>query len=76
MLYLADLDYRDGARGFMADGSHNGHNHHGHHHGSGQGGMDISHHEKTWAAFWTGTKWSVIGITAIMILLAIFRTNG
>lgn len=54
----------------MADGSHHSHDHHV------PGSMDISHHEKTWLAFWAGTKWSAIGIIFIMILLAIFRTNG
>jgi fumarate reductase subunit D len=38
--------------------------------------MDISHHEKTWLAFWAGTKWAAIVIIFLVVILAIFRTNG
>jgi hypothetical protein len=40
------------------------------------GSMDISQHQRGYAAFLTGTKWGLIGILAIMVFLAIFRTHG
>lgn len=39
-----------------------------------QGDMDISQQEKTFAGFMTFTKWTVIAIIVILVLLAIFRT--
>ncbi|MFO6464378.1 aa3-type cytochrome c oxidase subunit IV [uncultured Jannaschia sp.] len=39
-----------------------------------QGEMDITEQEKTFAGFMTFTKWTVIAIIVILILLAIFRT--
>lgn len=46
-------------------------------HGAADGGaMDISGHIQTWLSFWAATKWSVVGITVILILLAIFRTHN
>ncbi|MCK0167733.1 aa3-type cytochrome c oxidase subunit IV [Jannaschia sp. S6380] len=38
------------------------------------GSMDITEQEKTFAGFMTFTKWAVIGIIALLIFLAIFRT--
>jgi hypothetical protein len=50
--------------------------HHAHdEHASDRGTMDLTDHMKTWLGFWAGVKWSVIGIVALMIVLAIFRTN-
>jgi hypothetical protein len=40
------------------------------------GSMDISQHKKAYSGFLTFTKYSVVGILFIMILLAIFRTHG
>ena len=40
-----------------------------------QGSMDISDHMKTWLAFWAATKWSVIGLAVLGLLLLLFRTN-
>jgi hypothetical protein len=40
------------------------------------GGMDISQHVKTWLAFWSATKWSVLTILVVVVLLAIFRTHN
>ncbi len=40
------------------------------------GSMDISQHRKFYGGFITFTKWSFAGIMLIMVLLAIFRTNG
>lgn len=37
------------------------------------GEMDISEQEKTFAGFMTFTKWTVIAIIVLLILLAIFR---
>ncbi len=39
------------------------------------GGMDITDHKKTWLGFIRGVRWSLIGILAIMVVLAIFRTH-
>ena len=38
------------------------------------GSMDTSEQEKTFAGFMTVTKWTVIAIIILLILLAIFRT--
>ncbi len=40
-----------------------------------EGTMDITEHLRTWNGFWTGVKWSSASIIAILVLLAIFRTN-
>jgi hypothetical protein len=40
------------------------------------GSMDISQHKKAYAGFLTFSKYSFIGIVAIMVVLAIFRTHG
>lgn len=40
------------------------------------GSMDISQHQRAYGGFLTFTKWSLIGILAIMVFLAIFRTHG
>jgi hypothetical protein len=39
------------------------------------GSMDISQHRKTYEGFLTGSKWTFIFCLAIMVFLAIFRTN-
>ena len=39
------------------------------------GSMDISQHKKTYHAFLVGSKWTSIFVLAIMVFLAIFRTN-
>ena len=39
------------------------------------GSMDISAHQRSYAGFLSFTKWSLIGILLIMVLLAIFRTH-
>jgi hypothetical protein len=44
-----------------------------HHHTPGS--MDISQHKKAYAAFLTGSKWTFILCMAIVIFLAVFRTN-
>jgi len=47
------------------------------HQGGGHmGTMDLKDHLKTWHGFLAFVKWQMIGIVIIMILLAIFRTNG
>ena len=38
------------------------------------GSMDVTDQEKTFAGFVTFTKWTVIAIVAILVLLALFRT--
>lgn len=38
------------------------------------GSMDTTAQEKTFAGFMTVTKWIVIGIVVLLILLALFRT--
>ena len=42
---------------------------------SGRGSMDLREHMRTWSGFVTGVKWSIYLTVAILILLAIFRTN-
>ena len=37
--------------------------------------MDISDHVKTWLAFWNATKWSVVSLVLLALLLLLFRTN-
>jgi hypothetical protein len=39
------------------------------------GSMDISQHRRSYAGFLSFTKWSLIGILLVMVLLAIFRTH-
>ena len=39
------------------------------------GSMDISAHKKAYQGFLTGSKWCFLLVLAIMIFLAIFRTN-
>ena len=38
------------------------------------GSMDTTQHEKTFESFVTITKWTVVGIIVLLILLALFRT--
>jgi hypothetical protein len=40
------------------------------------GSMDISQHQRGYAAFLTGVKWTLILILGIMIFLAAFRTHN
>jgi hypothetical protein len=57
----------------MADHGHN----HPHEDKKPSGGtMDIKDHIETWNAFWNGTKYSVIALLALAVLLAIFRTHN
>ncbi|HSM95457.1 MAG TPA: aa3-type cytochrome c oxidase subunit IV [Rhizomicrobium sp.] len=45
--------------------------------GGGQTGtMDLKDHLRTWHGFVAFVKWMSLSIAIIMILLAIFRTNG
>lgn len=37
--------------------------------------MDISDHVRTWLAFWSATKWSVVALAVLGLLLLLFRTN-
>ena len=55
----------------MADQAHSDHSHPS----DSRGTMDLTAHMRTWLGFWTGVKWSSIIIVALLILLAIFRTN-
>ncbi|HEY4123719.1 MAG TPA: aa3-type cytochrome c oxidase subunit IV [Rhizomicrobium sp.] len=50
-------------------------NHAHDHSGYQPGQMDISAHQKAWHGFTVFTKWSLIGILAIMAFLAVFRTH-
>jgi hypothetical protein len=43
-------------------------------HASG-GTMDIRDHVTTWLAFWNATKWSVVALVLLALLLLIFRTT-
>jgi hypothetical protein len=52
----------------MADNAHHGHGE--------SGGMDIRDNVRTWHAFTSGVKWSVVGLIVIALILLIFRTNG
>jgi hypothetical protein len=38
--------------------------------------MDINDHIRTWKGFTGFIKYSLLGIAAVMLLLAIFRTHG
>ncbi len=38
------------------------------------GTMNVTEQEKTFAGFMTTVKWIVIGIIALLVFLAIFRT--
>lgn len=40
------------------------------------GSMDIGEHRKTYALFWTLTKWSSVLIVIALVLLAFTRTNA
>ena len=40
------------------------------------GSMDISAHQRSYAGFLTFSKYSLVGIVLIMVLLAVFRTHG
>jgi hypothetical protein len=40
------------------------------------GSMDISAHRRGYAGFLSFSKYSLIGILLIMVLLALFRTHG
>jgi len=41
-----------------------------------QGGMNISEHQRTYKGFLTLTKWSIIGLAILGLLLAFFRTHN
>jgi hypothetical protein len=45
-------------------------------HAPESGNTDMAEHIRTWHGFLKFMKWQVIGIGAILILLAIFRTHG
>lgn len=45
-------------------------------HAPESGHMDMSEHLRTWHGFLKFMKWQVIGAVVLLILLAIFRTNG
>ena len=47
---------------------------HGEHSQSVSG--DFAEHVRTWKGFTTFIKWSMAGIGLLMVLLAVFRTNG
>jgi hypothetical protein len=55
---------------------------HGHQHGHGHteqpshGSMDMTEKVQTWLAFWNATKYSVLVLVGMAILLAIFRTHN
>ena len=38
--------------------------------------MDISDNVATWLAFWRGVCYSVVGLTALALLLFFFRTHN
>jgi Bacterial aa3 type cytochrome c oxidase subunit IV len=40
------------------------------------GSMDISQHQRGYAAFLTGVKWTLILVLGIVAFLAIFRTHN
>ena len=40
------------------------------------GSMDITQHQKTYAGFLTGSKWTFGFVLLIMVFLAFFRTHG
>ena len=43
-------------------------------HASG-GSMDLRDHTRMWLAFWNATKWSVVALALLGLLLLLFRTN-
>jgi len=50
------------------------HNHPQEAHAEGSS-MDLGEHMRTWLAFWAATKWSVVGLAVLGLLLLLFRTN-
>ena len=52
------------------------HEHHSADNSPSAGNMDIADKVRTWQAFWSGAKWSVVGIIIIVGFLAIFRTHN
>jgi hypothetical protein len=50
--------------------------HHAHDDRSSGATMDITDKVQTWVSFWNATKYSVAGILALAILLAVFRTHN
>lgn len=38
--------------------------------------MDISDKVQSWIAFWNVTKWGVVSLMGLAVLLAIFRTHN
>ena len=62
----------------MADHGHgHGHGHsHGHDNSPAGGTMDISDKVQSWLAFWNVTKWGVVSLIGLAIILAIFRTHN
>jgi hypothetical protein len=52
----------------MADNTQHGH--------TNSGGQDIRENVRTWHAFTKYTKWSIVGLILIALILLIFRTNG
>ena len=58
----------------MAD---HGHQHgHGHTEPSSHGTMDMTEKVHTWLTFWNATKYSVLVLIGLALLLAIFRTHN
>lgn len=55
----------------MADKSH-----HNYEDPNAGGTMDISDHIKTWEGFWAASKWGVVGLIGLAVLLFIFRTHN
>ncbi|HEY4264958.1 MAG TPA: aa3-type cytochrome c oxidase subunit IV [Micropepsaceae bacterium] len=43
---------------------------------SAGGTMDITDHVKMWNAFWNTSKWGVVGVIILAILLFTFRTHN
>jgi hypothetical protein len=43
---------------------------------SAGGTMDIADHVKMWNAFWNTSKWGVIALVILAVLLFIFRTHN
>jgi hypothetical protein len=40
------------------------------------GSMDISQHNRAYAGFLTGVKWTMILVLGIVVFMAIFRTHN
>ena len=38
--------------------------------------MDMAEKNASWIAFWNGSKWGVVSLIGLAILLAIFRTHN